>query len=59
MTLTEMQAKLAELNAQIAAATKAETIMVKLQKTRLNHQTAHKYFDLQKAYVEACQNKVN
>lgn len=54
-----MQAKLAELNAQIAAATKADTIMVKLQKTRLNHQTAHKYFDLQKAYVEACQNKGN
>lgn len=51
--LKTLQAQLAQLNAQIAETKKAEKALKKLQACKLNHHTAHKYFDLQAAYMAA------
>lgn len=51
--LQTLQTKLAQLNAQIAETKKAGKALKKLQACKLNHHTAHKYFDLQAAYMAA------
>lgn len=51
--LQTLQTQLAQLNAQIAETKKAEKALKKLQACKLNHHTAHKYFDLQAAYMAA------
>ena len=51
--LQTLQAQLAEIQAQIDEAKKAEKALKKLQACKLNHRTSHKYFDLQAAYMES------
>jgi hypothetical protein len=58
MTLTEMQAELNRVNLQIEALKPAKVvysssakIMRKIKNTKLHAKTAHKYFDLQAAYM--------
>ena len=51
--LQALQAQLAAINSQIAAQNKGAVILEKIQKTRVNHRTAAKYFDLQQAYMDA------
>jgi hypothetical protein len=48
--LQKLQATLATINAEIAK----RKALDKLQKMPVRACTMHKYFDLQKAYVEAC-----
>lgn len=51
-TLQNLQAQLAEINAQIESAKMANKVFKKLQNTKLHNRTAHKYFDLQALYVQ-------
>jgi hypothetical protein len=51
--LKTLQAQLAQIEAQIAETKKAAKTLKKLQACKLNHHTAHKYFDLQAAYMAA------
>lgn len=50
--LTELQAQLAAINAELSKVQTAEKVMKKIKNTKLNNRTAHKYFDLQALYVE-------
>ena len=51
--LQKLQAALATINAEITK----QKAFDKLQKMPMRARTMHKYFDLQKAYVEACQKQ--
>lgn len=50
--LTTLQAQLAKLNRDI----EIQKALDKLQKCPVRARTMPKYFDLQKAYVDACKN---
>lgn len=51
--LQALQAQLAAIEAEIKAQSKGAVILEKIQKTKVNHRTAAKYFDLQQAYMDA------
>ena len=57
MTLNELQLQLADVNLQINTIKRgyndSKKEFKKLQSCKLNHHNAHKYFDLQRAYLES------
>ena len=55
--ISDLQAQLDRINAELITAKNAEKILKKLKKTSLHSRTAHKYFDLQTLYMQTVQGK--